>query len=129
MKEIEGHISLLGNAVVSPKGITTYSVIKIDEKIIQKVRIPTSLDSFLIVGERVTIYMRKSLILGVKREDGVLYCYSSKIFLAIILILLGIPLIPFFGIGILFVWMGWGEYLNHKIIKELENKGAIPINM
>ncbi len=129
MKEIEGYVSLLGNSSVSGKGVTTYSVIKIGDKVLQKIKIPTSLDSFLIVGERVTIYMRKSIILGVKREDGIIYCYSARPFMAVLLILCGIPTLLVFCIGILFIWMGWAEILNYQFVAELKNKGAIEISM
>lgn len=84
---------------------------------------------FLIVGERVTIYIRKSTILGIKREDGIIYCYFARPFMAVLLILCGIATLLVFCIGILFMWMGWAEILNYQFVAELKNKGAIEISM
>jgi hypothetical protein len=129
MKKYQGIITRLGNGTIGKNGITTYSIIEIGDTLLQKVKIPTSLDSFLTAGSTATLHMRGSLLLGVDLANGKSYCYKAKPLVGGLLALVGIPLIPFFGFGLLFMWQGVSEILNYLAVNELQSQGAVSVSI
>ena len=127
MKKITGTITRLGNATINKK-VTTYSIIEIGSELLQKVRISTGLDSFLNAGSTATLFVRGKSILGIKLEDGKFYCHKSSPISALILIIIGIPLIFLFGLGLILIFFAAGELLNYQVTSQLEREGATPVS-
>jgi hypothetical protein len=132
MQVIEGSVTLLGNATIANK-VTTYSVIEIGGQIVQKVRVPTSLDNFLTraLNQDGTskLFLRGKLLVGVQTPEKKIYCYKANAFAGLFLCIVGVPLIPFLGIGLIFIWQGVAELKNVAAVSELKAMGATPISL
>ena len=132
MQVVEGNLVLLGNATIQGK-VTTYSVIEIGDQILQKVRVPRSLDNFLSRALQQngssTLYLNGKLVCGVRTPEGKLYCYKANTFAGALLCILGVPVIPVFGIGLVFIWQGVAELRNASVTNELKAMGATPISL
>lgn len=131
MKVVEGNLTLLGNATIQNK-ITSYSVLEIGDQILQKIKVPRSLDNFLSRAldqqGTTTLYFQGKILCGVRTPDGKIYCYNARPVAGAILCVLGVPLIPVFGIGLLFVWHGISELRNAAVTSQLKSMGATPIS-
>lgn len=132
MKIVEGNLSLLGNATIQ-RHITQYTVIEIGDTVLQRVRVPTSLDNFLSRALKQSgntkLFLNGKVLCGIQTPEGKLYCYRAKPIAALILCAAGIPLIPFFGLGLLFLWQGIGEFKNYSIANKLRGMGATAIEL
>lgn len=69
------------------------------------------------------------MLVGVTLSDGKSYCYKAKPISGFIIILFGILTIPFFGLGLIYIWHGFGELSNHSMCKELVQQGATQISI
>ena len=132
MSTYQGELTSLGNSVIR-NTVTTYSIIEIGDQVIQKIKVPNSLDNFLVKslkqGGTTKLYLSGSLLVGVTLSDGKSYCYKAKPIAGLLILLIGIPLIPFFGVGLFFIWQGFGELRNYSLSKELANQGATQISL
>jgi hypothetical protein len=132
MKIAEGNIVLLGNAKISNTA-TTYSVIEIGDQILQKIVVPNSLDNFLSRAlaqqGRSKLYLSRKVLCGVETPDGKVYCYKAKPISGLIMCIVGIPLIPFFGVGLMFIWQGAAELSNYGVTSKLKAKGATALSL
>ena len=132
MSTYQGELSSLGNSVVK-NAITTYSIIEIGEHVLQKIKVPNSLDNFLVKslkqGGTTKLYISGSMLVGVTLSDGKSYCYKAKPIAGFVTILFGILTIPFFGLGLIYIWHGFGELSNHNMCKELVQQGATQISI
>ncbi|WP_306393319.1 hypothetical protein [Telluria beijingensis] len=130
MNTIEGNLTLLGNATIQNK-LTTYTVVEIGDRILQKIAVPSSLDNFMsrALNQNGTtkLFMQGRLVCGIQTPDGKIYCYNARPVVGAILCLLGVPLIPFFGLGLLVIWQGVGELRNASVTGRLKAMGATPI--
>lgn len=132
MSTYQGEITSLGNSVTK-NAITTYTIIEIGDQVIQKIKVPNSLDNFLVKslqqGGTTKLYINGSMLVGVTLGNGKSYCYKAKPISGLIIILFGILTIPLFGLGFIYIWHGFGEFTNHSMCKELVQNGATQISL
>ena len=126
MQTYQGALRLLGNASVD-KGFATYSVIEIDDHILKNITVPLTLDNFLnrslALGGTSTLEIYGSSLLCVKLSDGSSYCQEATAGKGLLLILLGIPLIPF-GLGIFMILSSFSEFRKAWFLRKLIENGA-----
>jgi len=131
MQVVEGNLILLGNATIQGK-ITNYSVIEIGDRILQKVRVPRSLDNFLSRALQqngsTTLYLNGKILCGVRTPEGKIYCYKASPIAGFFLCVCGVPLTLVFGLGLLFIWQGVAELRNASVTGKLQAMGATPIS-
>jgi len=131
MQVVEGSLVLLGNATIQGK-VTTYSVIEIGDQILQKVRVPRSLDNFLsraLQQNGITkLFLNGKIVCGVQTPEGKIYCYKASTIAGLILCIAGVPLTVVFGIGLLFIWQGVAELRNASVTNQLKAMGATAIS-
>ena len=132
MQMSEGVISMLGNSSGNSKA-RTYSVIEVGSTTLQNKVISSSLDNYLqraySMGGISKLYLRGKLILGVELSDGKIYYYRGNSLFALINIILGIPLILFFGLGLFIIWQGVAEMGNVKVGDELKRRGGVAVKL
>lgn len=132
MSTYQGEITSLGNSVTK-NAITTYTIIEIGDQVIQKIKVPNSLDNFLVKslqqGGTTKLYINGSMLVGVTLGNGKSYCYKAKPIAGLVIILFGILTIPLFGLGFIYIWHGFGEFTNHSMCKELVQNGATQISL
>lgn len=132
MKIVEGNIVLLGNSSIKTQ-TKIYSVIEIGNTILQKITVPISLDNFLGRGldqhGNSKLYLSGKVLCGIQTPDGKIYCFKTKPISALVSCIFGVPMIPFFGLGLVFIWQGIAELKNHAVTSKLRSMGATALSM
>lgn len=153
VRELKGHLTLLGNS----KGLNSkrreYSVIEIGDQVLQNISISTKLDNFLCRALRwdgeCVLYLVNDIIFALTTPDGKIYCdpedgYIFEILLGVVgavAVLYGFELLgrdsPAFGllvlcVGGLILWASYGTIKKTRVynsfLESLKLKsGAIEI--
>lgn len=115
MQRIEGIISMLGNASVG-KGLSKYSVIEVDGKLLKDVEVSGDLDNFLRRGfqdaQPITLWVEEKagsrasmLMVGIKLASGKTYARGWWQMKPAPEVVICVLLIPMFGYGLLMLLM------------------------
>ncbi|EGY02045.1 hypothetical protein AZA_20980 [Nitrospirillum viridazoti Y2] len=130
MKVLSGHLTLLGDHLVTPQ-VREYSVIRVDKTILSKVVVPAGLNSFLTeaMGDQVTLHYVKPLgilgrhiLVGLESSGGRYYVKENALRIFILLIG-GIALIPLLGFGLLFLPQAFVGLAFNGAASELQSRG------
>lgn len=123
MKEITGVLKTLGSGSTTlgnvGSSIVKFNTIEIGDTILQKIVTAQSLNDFLErgLGEEVTLFLNKDMLIGVKLSNGKVYYWKRSFFLFLFCVLYSIFLI---GAAI-----GIGGMVGNFIIPLLISAGVI----
>lgn len=134
MKTFSGELHEIGDGkFVSNRGgdHVKYSYIEIGDQIIRKVMVMSGLDTKLrnAVGSEATLFVSFNAVVGVQSSDGRTYSTSFPgntlilYFAVAFMAVLGLFLLPFFGIGLFFFYLA---YLFWKQARRVSDSKSIP---
>ncbi|MBB6251466.1 hypothetical protein [Nitrospirillum iridis] len=133
MKKVSGQLSLLGDSIINAKQCN-YSLIKIGGQILPKVVVPIGLNNFLDVDadgvttlHYVKLFYTSPLIIGIETPSGERYYAKTNAFTSLIILICSIILIPFLGLGLLFLPAAFAVIATDIAGGQLQDQGFTPV--
>ena len=117
MEEITGRLESVGSSTIVNNSRNVYNTFEIGGRMLQKISAARSMDDMLrdCLGEEITIWTLGGSIIALRRSDGRSYAMKEMKKPGIGSLILGIVLIPAWGIGLLFLL---GRHIANKELRE-----------